>query len=71
MANPTLTYRQNAAKCFAEAETATLENVRERNLRAADAWTKMAERQERTDHSRAVREAAVASGQGSTASNPG
>lgn len=64
MANPTLTYRQNAANCLAEAEAATLENVRERALRAANAWTQMADRQERTDHSRALREAAIGSAQG-------
>ena len=50
-------YRQHAASARAQAEETPLENVRERNLRAAHAWTQMAERQERTDRARALREA--------------
>lgn len=59
MASPTLTYREHAAKCRADADTATLDNVRDRNLRAEAAWLAMADRQERTDTARAVREANV------------
>lgn len=59
MATPTLTYRENAAKCRADADAATLDNVRDRNLRAEAAWLAMADRQERTDTARAVREANV------------
>ena len=57
MADLTATYRNLAANAQAEADNATLENVRERNLRAAAAWTQMADRQERTDAARAAREA--------------
>ncbi|QDX25694.1 hypothetical protein FPZ54_06445 [Sphingomonas suaedae] len=59
MATQTLTYRQHAAKCRADADSATLENVRDRNLRAEAAWLAMADRQERTETARAQREAAV------------
>jgi hypothetical protein len=62
MAQP-LDYRTNAAKCREDADAATLDNVRERNLRAEAAWLAMAERQERVDTARAVREAAVKSTQ--------
>ena len=54
------TYRGNAERAQAEANSATLDNVRERNERAAQAWMQMAERQERTDRGRAVREGAAA-----------
>lgn len=60
MADLLNTYRANAEKAQADADAATLENVRERNQRAADAWGQMAERQERTDRARAVREGATA-----------
>jgi hypothetical protein len=59
MAAQTLTYRDNAAKCRADADAATLDNVRDRNLRAEAAWLAMAARQERTDTARAEREANV------------
>ena len=52
-----LNYRDLAAKCHADAQAATLPNVRERSLRAEAAWLDMAERQERTDRARAAREA--------------
>lgn len=52
------TYRGYADKAKAEADAATLENVRDRNLRAAQAWLQMAERQERTERGRAAREGA-------------
>ncbi|ODP39458.1 hypothetical protein [Sphingomonas turrisvirgatae] len=58
-----LSYRANAAKCREDANSATLDNVRDRNLRAEAAWIAMAERQERVDEARAVREAAVKSTQ--------
>ena len=56
MANPT-DYRAQAARCRADADAATLANVRERNLRAEAAWLDMAVRQERTLASRVAREA--------------
>jgi hypothetical protein len=59
MADLVNTYRAQAEKAQAEADNATLFNVRERNLRAAQAWTQMAERQERTERGRAVREGAA------------
>ncbi|MFL9841653.1 hypothetical protein ABS767_11820 [Sphingomonas sp. ST-64] len=59
MATQTLTYRQHAAKCRSDADAATLDNVRDRNLRAEAAWLAMADRQERTEIARAQREAAV------------
>lgn len=49
-------YRAQAAKCRADADSATLDNVRERNLRAEAAWLDMAERHERTTASRLARE---------------
>lgn len=45
-------YRQNAALARAEADVATLDNVRSRCLRAAAAWAVMAERQERVERAR-------------------
>ena len=57
MADLVNTYRVQAEKAQADADSATLANVRERNLRAAAAWTQMADRQERTDAARAAREA--------------
>jgi hypothetical protein len=56
LSNLTASYRGNAAAAQAEADAATLDNVRDRNLRAAYAWTQMADRQERTDRARATRE---------------
>jgi hypothetical protein len=41
-----------AAVARAEAESATLPNVRERCLRAEAAWTEMADRAERTEQMR-------------------
>lgn len=49
-------YRDRAAQAHQEAEAATLENVRDRALRAEAAWTQMAERAERVDKARAERE---------------
>jgi type II secretory pathway component HofQ len=59
VANLANSYREYAAKAQADADAATLENVRERNQRAADAWLQMADRQARTERSRAEREASV------------
>jgi hypothetical protein len=52
-----------AALARAEAETATLPNVRDRCLRAEAAWTEMADRAERTERMRAklIEEKAAAS----------
>jgi hypothetical protein len=49
-------YREHAARARADAEAATLENVRERCLRAEAAWLDMAKRQENVDRARAQRE---------------
>lgn len=54
-------YRENAARCRADADAALLDNVRDRNLRAEAAWLAMAERQERVDNARMERESAVTS----------
>ena len=50
-------YRTRAEQCRAEADAATLENVRERCLRAESAWIAMAERGERAYAMRTAREA--------------
>jgi hypothetical protein len=51
-----LSYREHAAQAHADAESATLDMVRDRCLRAEAAWVAMAERQERVDKLRAERE---------------
>ena len=53
-------YMLRAQQARAEAAQATLENVRERCLRAEAAWTEMAERAERTEKMRASQLAAKA-----------
>lgn len=50
-------YMARAAQARAEADAATLDNVRERCLRAVAAWTEMADRATRTEQMRAAREA--------------
>jgi hypothetical protein len=50
-------YLERAAQARAEAEAATLENVRDRCLRSATAWTEMAARVERTEKLRFENEA--------------
>jgi len=50
-------YRARASEARADAEAATLENVRQRCLRAAAAWDDMADRAARTDRMRARQEA--------------
>ncbi len=57
MSNESSLYRTRAEQCRAEADAATLENVRERCLRAEAAWVAMAERGERADAMRLSREA--------------
>jgi hypothetical protein len=52
-----LSYRELAAKAHADADAATLDNVRDRCLRAEAAWLAMADRQDRTEDARAAREA--------------
>lgn len=54
-------FRAQAARCRADADAATLENVRERNLRAEAAWLEMATRQESIATQKANREAAALS----------
>lgn len=46
-------YRARATDARSDAEAATLENVRQRCLRAAAAWEDMADRAARTDRMRA------------------
>jgi hypothetical protein len=47
------TYLQRAEQALADANAATLENVRQRCLRAEAAWRAMAERAERSEKMRA------------------
>jgi hypothetical protein len=49
-------YRTRAAQCREEAAAATLDNVRDRCLRAEAAWVAMAERGERAAAMREARE---------------
>ena len=51
-------YRARAADALAEADRAVLDNVRDRCLRAASAWSDMADRAERTGQARERTEAA-------------
>ena len=51
------TYLARAAEARAQAEAATLDNVRDRCLRSEAAWTEMAERAERTERMRKTIEA--------------
>jgi hypothetical protein len=56
MAQQHLTYRDNAARARADADSATLANVRDRCLRAEAAWLDMAVRHERVETARGERE---------------
>lgn len=47
-------YNARAAECARDAENATLDNVRERSLRAQKAWLDMAQRLERSEGLRAA-----------------
>ena len=49
-------FRARAEECRAQAEESSLQNVKERCLRAAAAWMAMAERGERADAMRAAHE---------------
>lgn len=49
-------FRARADECRAQADETSLQNVRERCLRAAAAWVAMAERGERADAMRAAHE---------------
>lgn len=53
MSRPSEEYRAQAAAAQARADAAKLGNVREREMAAVDAWTRMAEQAERVE---AVRE---------------
>lgn len=55
-------YRGRAEQARAEADASTLDNVRERCLRAEAAWIAMAERGERADAMRTDREAKALEG---------
>lgn len=57
MADLLATYLANASKAHIDAGEAVLQNVKERHLRAASAWEKMADRVERTNLAREKREA--------------
>ena len=50
-------YLARASEARSAAESASLDNVRDRNLRAAAAWDEMAARAGRTDRMRAEAEA--------------
>lgn len=50
-------YLARADECARDAAAATLDNVRERNLRSEAVWRSMAASAERTDASRAARAA--------------
>lgn len=56
------TFLARAAEARADADAATLENVRDRCLRAEAAWTEMAARAKRTETMRATIEEAKAAG---------
>lgn len=49
-------FRAQALAAEAAAETATLDNVRDRNLRSAQAWHEMADKAELVHQLRAARE---------------
>jgi hypothetical protein len=55
-----LFYRDRARQAEADADSATLDNVRSRWLRAAKAWDEMATRAEKTAERRSVNEEAKA-----------
>lgn len=60
MTDDPILFHARAAAETAAAEAATLDNVRDRALRSAKAWTEMAVRAERTVTNRTEREAATA-----------
>lgn len=58
MNSTALFYRDRAKQAETDAESATLDNVRTRWLRAAKAWNEMASRAEKTAERRSVNEEA-------------
>ena len=50
--SPLIFYREQAAQQQIAADAATLQNVRERCQRAAEAWAALADRSERADNTR-------------------
>lgn len=60
-------YRARAEEARRDAQSATLDNVRERHLTAAAAWDVMAERGERTQRNRSETEARKAAAQADAA----
>lgn len=52
-------YRTLAEQAMTEADAAKLDNVRERWLRSAAAWQAMADRTEKSEAERRIRDAAV------------
>ncbi|PXA99955.1 hypothetical protein DMC47_00640 [Nostoc sp. 3335mG] len=66
MAQQHLIYRENAARARADADAATLANVRDRCLRAEAAWLDMATRYERVETARGERERGGNPGLGGT-----
>lgn len=50
-------YRARAAEARADADNASLDNVRDRCIRSATAWEQMADRARRTDRLRSETEA--------------
>ena len=70
MADTAAFYRARAAEEQDKATAATLDNVRDRCLRAEAAWIEMAVRAERTATLRATREGAVVSASAAMAAEP-
>jgi len=58
MSTTVLFYQDRARQAHADAASATLDNVRDRWLRAAKAWDEMAIRAEKTEQRRSVNEEA-------------
>ncbi len=55
MSTQTQFFLDRAAQARADADAAILDNVRDRCLRAEDAWSRMAERSARTEQMRSER----------------
>lgn len=56
MAAASVNYREQAERCEADAATADLTEVRDRNLRSAAAWHALANRQFKSEQARADKE---------------
>lgn len=65
------TFLARAAEARDAAAEATLDNVRERCLRSEEAWTRMAERAERTEKMRATLLAAKAAAEDAATADSG